>query len=122
MQNRGENSVVARYSCLECDQIEEFQQLLIEHEQTFLDRPCASDRNIHVRGYQEQLTITTPFDMAVLNDLDRFHLAADALARLPHLGLRGDAFHPPATAADSASRLHPRARRGSPGDSRMEMA
>jgi xylulose-5-phosphate/fructose-6-phosphate phosphoketolase len=48
-------------------------------------------RNIHVRGYKEQGTITTPFDMAVLNDLDRFHLAADALARLPHLGVRGEA-------------------------------
>jgi xylulose-5-phosphate/fructose-6-phosphate phosphoketolase len=48
-------------------------------------------RNIHVRGYKEQGTITTPFDMAVLNDLDRFHLASDALVRLPHLGVRGDA-------------------------------
>jgi len=48
-------------------------------------------RNIHVRGYKEQGTITTPFDMAVLNDLDRFHLASDALVRLPHLGVRADA-------------------------------
>jgi xylulose-5-phosphate/fructose-6-phosphate phosphoketolase len=43
-------------------------------------------RNLHVRGYKEEGTITTPFDMAVLNDLDRFHLAGDAVARLPHLG------------------------------------
>ena len=48
-------------------------------------------RNIHVRGYKERGTITTPFDMAVLNDLDRFHLASDALVRLPHLGVRADA-------------------------------
>jgi xylulose-5-phosphate/fructose-6-phosphate phosphoketolase len=43
-------------------------------------------RNLHVRGYKEEGTITTPFDMAVLNDLDRFHLAADAVDRLPQLG------------------------------------
>ncbi|HXD76240.1 MAG TPA: phosphoketolase family protein [Puia sp.] len=41
--------------------------------------------NIHVRGYKEEGTITTPFDMAVLNDLDRFHLVMDALDRLPQL-------------------------------------
>ncbi len=41
--------------------------------------------NLHVRGYKEEGTITTPFDMAVLNDLDRFHLAGDAVDRLPQL-------------------------------------
>src|SRR4051812_19343068 len=45
-------------------------------------------RNLHVRGYKEEGTITTPFDMAVLNDLDRFHLAADAIDRRPPLGAR----------------------------------
>jgi xylulose-5-phosphate/fructose-6-phosphate phosphoketolase len=46
-------------------------------------------RNIHVRGYKEEGTITTPFDMTVLNDLDRFHLAMDAIDRLPQTGDAG---------------------------------
>jgi len=40
-------------------------------------------RNIHVRGYKEEGTITTAFDMTVLNDLDRFHLVQDVIRRLP---------------------------------------
>jgi xylulose-5-phosphate/fructose-6-phosphate phosphoketolase len=46
--------------------------------------------NLHVRGYKEEGTITTPFDMTVLNDMDRFHLAQDVLRRLPRLGERGE--------------------------------
>ncbi|MBS1842067.1 MAG: phosphoketolase family protein [Acidobacteria bacterium] len=41
--------------------------------------------NLHVHGYKEEGTITTPFDMTVLNELDRFHLAADAIDRIPRL-------------------------------------
>jgi xylulose-5-phosphate/fructose-6-phosphate phosphoketolase len=43
-------------------------------------------RNIHVRGYKEEGTTTTPFDMVVRNDLDRFHLASDVIDRVPKLG------------------------------------
>jgi xylulose-5-phosphate/fructose-6-phosphate phosphoketolase len=46
--------------------------------------------NLHVRGYKEEGTITTPFDMTVLNDSDRFHLVMDAITRLPQTGSRGD--------------------------------
>jgi xylulose-5-phosphate/fructose-6-phosphate phosphoketolase len=46
--------------------------------------------NIHVRGYKEEGTITTPFDMTVLNDLDRFHLVMDTVDRLPQVGDRGN--------------------------------
>jgi len=45
-------------------------------------------KNLHVRGYKEEGTTTTPFDMVVLNDLDRFHLAGDVIDRVPSLGSR----------------------------------
>jgi xylulose-5-phosphate/fructose-6-phosphate phosphoketolase len=47
--------------------------------------------NIHVRGYKEEGTTTTPFDMVMLNDLDRFRLVIDVIDRVP--GLSGTAAH-----------------------------
>ena len=49
----------------------------------------SNHHNIHVRGYKEEGTITTPFDMTVLNDLDRFHLVMDTVDRLPQTGSNG---------------------------------
>ena len=55
------------------------------HEMTYKRR----NKNIHVRGYIEEGTITTPFDMRVLNRLDRFNLVQTAVYNLPQLGNRG---------------------------------
>jgi xylulose-5-phosphate/fructose-6-phosphate phosphoketolase len=45
--------------------------------------------NFHVRGYKEEGTITTPFDMTVMNDLDRFHLTIDTIDRIPQIAEKG---------------------------------
>jgi xylulose-5-phosphate/fructose-6-phosphate phosphoketolase len=44
--------------------------------------------NLHVRGYKEEGTITTPFDMTMMNDMDRYHLVLDVIDRVPGLGPR----------------------------------
>jgi len=49
----------------------------------------ANHENLHVRGYKEEGTITTAFDMTVLNDLDRFHLVMDTIDRVPQTGEKG---------------------------------
>jgi xylulose-5-phosphate/fructose-6-phosphate phosphoketolase len=48
----------------------------------------ANHNNLHVRGYKEEGTTTTPFDMVMLNDMDRFHLVMDVIDRVPGLAAR----------------------------------
>ena len=79
--------------------------------------------NLHVRGYKEEGTTTTPFDMVMLNDLDRFHLVMDVIDRVPSLGSRrGDSAPADVRRPPRRPRLHPRARRGRPGDHRLDLA
>jgi xylulose-5-phosphate/fructose-6-phosphate phosphoketolase len=64
--------------------------------------------NIHVRGYKEEGTTTTPFDMVMLNDLDRYHLVIDAIDRVPGLAERGAHLRQQMTDARLRARAHTR--------------
>ncbi len=64
--------------------------------------------NIHVRGYKEEGTTTTPFDMVMLNDLDRFHLVMDVIDRVPSLGSRAAALRQQMADARLAARQYTR--------------
>ena len=64
--------------------------------------------NIHVRGYKEEGTTTTPFDMVMLNDLDRYHLVIDVIDRVPGLGERATGLRQQMTDARLRARAHTR--------------
>jgi xylulose-5-phosphate/fructose-6-phosphate phosphoketolase len=65
----------------------------------------ANHENLHVRGYKEEGTTTTPFDMVMLNDLDRFHLVIDVLDRVPGLRARNAGLRHEMTAARLRARM-----------------
>ncbi len=65
--------------------------------------------NIHVRGYKEEGTTTTPFDMVMLNDLDRFHLVMDVIDRVPGLGSSAASLRQEMADARLAARAYTRA-------------
>jgi xylulose-5-phosphate/fructose-6-phosphate phosphoketolase len=64
--------------------------------------------NLHVRGYMEEGTTTTPFDMVMLNDLDRFHLVMDVIDRVPGLGTRAATLRQQMSDARLAARAYTR--------------
>ena len=68
----------------------------------------ANHDNIHVRGYKEEGTTTTPFDMVMMNDLDRYHLVIDAIDRVPQLAERGAHLRQEMTDARLAARNYTR--------------
>jgi xylulose-5-phosphate/fructose-6-phosphate phosphoketolase len=65
-------------------------------------------RNLHVRGYKEEGTTTTPFDMAMLNDLDRFHLVLDVIDRVSTLGHAASRVRQLMLDQRAAARIHTR--------------
>jgi xylulose-5-phosphate/fructose-6-phosphate phosphoketolase len=66
-------------------------------------------RNVHVRGYKEEGTTTTPFDMVMLNDLDRYHLVMDVIDRVPSLGPTAAAIREEMVAKRAEARAYTRA-------------
>ena len=64
---------------------------------------------MHVRGYKEEGTTTSPFDMVMLNDLDRFHLVIDVIDRVPDLGDRAGGLRQEMQDARLAAREYTRA-------------
>jgi len=78
----------------------------------------ANHHSFHVRGYKEEGTTTTPFDMVMLNDLDRFHLVMDVIDRVPGLGERAAALRQEMTDARLRARAYTRAHGEDPSEIR----
>ena len=79
--------------------------------------------NIHVRGYKEEGTTTTPFDMCVLNNIDRFQLTLDAIRRVPRLASQAAAAEQWYSEADPAPpALRGRKRRRSARNQKLALA
>ncbi len=79
-------------------------------------------KNLHVRGYKEEGTTTTPFDMVVINDLDRFSLVNDVIDRVPLLASRSRLRETSdSRQADGAQAVHQQIRRRSPRNRRLEV-
>jgi xylulose-5-phosphate/fructose-6-phosphate phosphoketolase len=74
--------------------------------------------NLHVRGYKEEGTVTTPFDMVMRNDLDRFHLVIDVVDRVPGLGSRAAALRQQMIDARVEARAYTRAHGDDPAEIR----
>jgi xylulose-5-phosphate/fructose-6-phosphate phosphoketolase len=72
--------------------------------------------NLHVRGYKEEGTVTTPFDMVMLNDLDRYHLVIDVIDRVPGLGSTAAHVRQEMVDARIRARMHTRERGEDPPD------
>jgi xylulose-5-phosphate/fructose-6-phosphate phosphoketolase len=68
----------------------------------------ANHANLHVRGYKEEGTTTTPFDMVMLNDMDRFHLVIDVIDRVPSLGSHSASLRQEMVDARIAARTYTR--------------
>ena len=81
-----------------------------------------TNRNLSVHGYQEEGTITTPFDMRVQHEIDRFHLVKDALLHLPQLGNRGAYIIQQMNDKLVAHKKHPRDRPGYARNFGLEVA
>jgi xylulose-5-phosphate/fructose-6-phosphate phosphoketolase len=67
--------------------IDAYRRAFLSHQAPLSD-PANHD-NIHIRGYRKEGAITTPFDMTVLNDMNRFHPVMDTIDRLPQTGNKG---------------------------------